>query len=125
VVECARLCNWLGIDLFLVSETFPHPGTFKFRAAYHLASRVSTDLPIAGSSGNFGQALAFALALLKKSCIVAMFDASAKVKIDAVREFGAELKIVDTRAKNRAEWVAEVARQNSGAYVASPYDDPL
>jgi threonine dehydratase len=53
-----------------------------------------------------------------------MPTSSAKVKIDAVREYGAQVEFVDVGAKSRAERVAELSKQYPQAYVASAYDDP-
>jgi threonine dehydratase len=125
IVEAPRLAKKLGVNLFLVSETFQHTGSFKFRAAYNLARHVPNRLLIAASSGNFGQALAYACSLLHKSSIIVMPTTSAKVKVDAVREFGGQVEFVDLQVKSRAERVAELAQQHSNAYVASAYDDPL
>jgi threonine dehydratase len=125
IVECPRLAKRLGVQLFIASETLQYTGSFKFRAAYQVASTVSQDLLIAASSGNFGQALAYACSLLKKSCIIVMPVTSAKVKVDAVRECGGRVEFVDVRTKNRAERVEELAVEYPTAYVASSYDDPL
>lgn len=54
-----------------------------------------------------------------------MPSTSAKVKIDAVRQYGAQVDLIDTRVKPRQERVQELAAANPGFYVASPYDDPL
>lgn len=124
IIEAPRLAKHLGVDLVLVSETFQHTGSFKFRAAYSVASRVDEDLLIAASSGNFGQALAYACSLVKKSCIVVMPSTSAKVKVDAVREYGGQVELVDVGSKSRAERVGELAKEHPEAYVASAYDDP-
>ncbi len=124
IIEAPRLGKHLGVNLILASETFQHTGSFKFRAAYSVASRVPEEMLIAASSGNFGQALAYACSLLGKSCIVVMPTSSAKVKIDAVREYGAQVELVDVGAKSRAERVAELAKDHPEAYVASAYDDP-
>jgi threonine dehydratase len=124
ILRSERLNARLGAEIILASETFQHTGSFKFRAAYSVASRVPQKMLIAASSGNFGQALAYACLLLKKSCIVVMPTTSAKVKIDAVREYGAEVELVDVGAKSRAERVAELSKQHPRAYVASAYDDP-
>ena len=125
LIEAPRLAQQLGVDLCLASETFQRTGSFKFRAAYHLASHVPNSLVIAASSGNFGQALAYACSLLGKSAIIVMPETSARVKVDAVREYGGQVDFVDVRAKSRAERVREVAREHPEAYVASAYDDPL
>src|SRR5229473_1869976 len=124
IIEAPRLGKHLGVNLILASETFQHTGSFKFRAAYSVTSRVPEEMLIAASSGNFGQALAYACSLLKKSCIVVMPTSSAKVKIEAVREYGAQVELVDVGAKSRAERVAELSKEHPEAYIASAYDDP-
>ncbi|WP_434130720.1 threonine ammonia-lyase [Methylocaldum sp. GT1BB] len=125
VIAAPRLSRRVGANLTLVSETFQHTGSFKFRAAYHLASKVPQRQIIAASSGNFGQALAYACGLLGKSCRVVMPATSARVKMDAVREYGGTIDEVDTSVKSRAERLAELAADCPDAYVASAYDDPL
>jgi len=123
-VQSPQLSARLGCKVVLASETFQFTGSFKFRAAYSVASRVPEDLLITASSGNFGQALAYACCLVEKSCIVVMPTTSAGVKIDAVRKYGAQVELVDVAEKSRAERVAEVAKEHPEAYVASAYDDP-
>ena len=125
IIEAPRLANRLRTNIIIASETFQHTGSFKFRAAYSVASRVSQDFLITASSGNFGQALAYACSLLKKNCIIVMPNTSAKVKVDAVREYGGAVEFVDVRVKSRAERVSELAKQHPEAYIASAYDDPL
>jgi threonine dehydratase len=125
VLEAPRLSARLGAKIIIASEAFQHTGSFKFRAAYNLVAHVPQELLITASSGNFGQALAYACSLLKKSCIVVMPTTSAKVKVDAVREFGGQVEFVDVRGKSRAERVNELAREHPEAYLASAYDDPL
>jgi threonine dehydratase len=114
-----------GCDLILASETAQHTGSFKFRAAYHVAANVPHDRLITASSGNFGQALAYAARLLGKACHVVMPTTSAQVKIAAVASHGAEVDLIDTRTVSRADRVRALAARHPDAYVASPYDDDL
>jgi len=51
IIEAPRLGKHLGVNLILASETFQHTGSFKFRAAYSVASRVPEKMLIAASSG--------------------------------------------------------------------------
>jgi threonine dehydratase len=125
IVEAPGLSSRLGIDAFLATETFQYTGSFKFRGAYSVASGVPHRLLIAASSGNFGQALAYACSLLDKSSIIVMPTTSAQVKIDAVRSYGGQVEFVDVRVTTRQQRVAELAREHPDAYVASAYDDPL
>jgi threonine dehydratase len=80
---------------------------------------------VTASSGNYGQALAYACRLVGKKCLVVMPAQSAKVKIEAVREYGAEVDLTDVRVKSRLERLREVAAEHPEAYVSSPYDDEL
>jgi threonine dehydratase len=123
IIEAPQLSARLGAHVILASETFQYTGSFKFRAAYSVASRVPQDLLITASSGNFGQALAYACKLLNKSCIVVMPTSSARVKVDSVREHGGRVEPVDTQVKSRAERVKEIANQHPEAYIANAYDD--
>ncbi|HQU84212.1 MAG TPA: pyridoxal-phosphate dependent enzyme [Pyrinomonadaceae bacterium] len=122
-IESQKLRDFLGIDLTLSSETFQHTGSFKFRAAYNLALNVENEGIVTASSGNFGQALAYACQLTNKKCIVVMPETSAKVKIEAVKSYGATVDLVDTKTVKRAERVAQLAAENPSFYVASAYDD--
>ncbi|HEY8562908.1 MAG TPA: pyridoxal-phosphate dependent enzyme [Pyrinomonadaceae bacterium] len=122
-IEPQKLRNHLGLDITIATETFQHTGSFKFRAAYNLALNVPNDEVLTASSGNFGQALAYACQLLGKKCTVVMPDTSAKVKIEAVRNYGATVDLVDTKTVGRSARVAALAAQMPAAYVASAYDD--
>ena len=125
IIDAPRLARRLGFELTIATETFQHTGSFKFRAAYNLASKIPERKILTASSGNFGQAMAFACSLLGKSCTIVMPATSAKVKVDAVREYGGVVDLIDTRAVSRAQRVAELAKENPDAYVASAYDDLL
>jgi threonine dehydratase len=123
--ESPRLSRHLGVRVILASETFQHTGSFKFRAALHVAQHVEQPLIIAASSGNFGQALAYACTLTGKDSVVVMPQNSARVKIDAVRQYGGRVELVDTRTKSRLERVNELKAAHPEAYISSAYDDPL
>jgi threonine dehydratase len=125
IVDAPRLSGKLGVDLVLASETLQYTGSFKFRAAYNVASNVGQSHIITASSGNFGQAIAYACSLFKKRCTVVMPATAPQIKVDAVREYGAEVDLVDVKKKGRLERLAELAKEFPDAYVASPYDDPL
>lgn len=125
IIEAPRLSKLLGVTVTIASEAFQHTGSFKFRAAYNVASRVHEKKIIAASSGNFGQAMAYACSLLGKSCTVVMPATSAQVKIDAVREYGGEVDLIDVNQTSRVARVAELAAASPDSYVASAFDDPL
>jgi len=125
IIEAPRLSKRLGADVVIASETFQWTGSFKFRAAYNVAFSVPHEHIIAASSGNFGQALAYACQLVGKRCTVVMPGNSAQVKVEAVRDYGATVDLIDVREVSRSHRVAQLAAASGEAYVASAYDDPL
>lgn len=125
IVDAPRLSKKLGLDLVLASETLQYTGSFKFRAAYNVALNVKEAHIITASSGNFGQAIAYACALFGKRCTVVMPSGAPRIKVDAVREYGAEVDLIDVSKKGRLERLAELSKEFPSAYVASPYDDPF
>ena len=125
IVDAPRLSRKLGVDLVIASETLQYTGSFKFRAAYNVASRVANAHVITASSGNFGQAIAYACSLFGKRCTVVMPSGAPKVKVQAVREYGADVDLIDVKKKGRLERGRELSAQFPDAYVASPYDDAL
>lgn len=124
-IQAPRLSERLGADVTLACETFQLTGSFKFRAAYNLAASVEAEEILTASSGNFGQAMAYACRLLGKRAIIVMPETSARVKVEAVRAYGGVVEPVDVTVKSRAERVAELAKEHPDAFVASAYDDPL
>jgi threonine dehydratase len=124
-VRSTRLDRWLGAEVVLASETFQHTGSFKFRGAWHTALNVPNERLLAASSGNFGQALAFACQVLKKKCTVVMPHDSVAVKVQAVKDFGGVVDLVDVRKISRAARLAELSAQDPEAYVAGGYDSDL
>jgi len=122
-IESEKLKTALGINLTIASETFQHTGSFKFRAAYNLALNVPNEEILTASSGNFGQALALACRVTNKKCTVVMPETSARVKIEAVKSYGATVDLVNTKIVGRNERVAQLSEQMPNAYLASAYND--
>jgi threonine dehydratase len=122
-IESDKLKKHFGVDITIASETFQMTGSFKFRAAYNLALNVPNDEIVTASSGNFGQALACACEILGKKCVVVMPETSAKVKIEAVKSYGATVDLVDVKKVGREERVQQILDTMPNAYKASAYDD--
>lgn len=109
-------------SLILISELGQETGSFKFRAAWNVVQNVPAEHFLAASSGNFGQALARAAQLMGKKATIVMPTTSAKVKIAAVRSYGAEVVLVDTAIDSRAACVERIHARNPHFYRASAYD---
>jgi threonine dehydratase len=123
LVRSQKLSHFIGADVLLAVETFQHTGSFKFRGAYNAASSVPNQHLVTASSGNFGQALAYACKLLGKRCHVVMPATSSKTKIAAVEAYGGEVDIIEIEKISRAERIRQLTEQFPDAYVASPFDD--
>ena len=111
IIEAPRLSKRLGAHVVIASETFQWTGSFKFRAAYNVALNVPNEHIIAASSGNFGQALAYACQLTGKRCTVVMPHDSARVKVEAVRDYGATVDLINVREISRSERVQQLASE--------------
>lgn len=117
------LSEQLGCELTIASETFQYTGSFKFRAAFNLLSSVPQKRIVTASSGNFGQAVAYASKLLEKTCTVVMPDTSAQVKIAAVQSYGGIVDLIDVREISRADCVQQLLAEQPDAFYAQAYDD--
>lgn len=117
------LSEQLNCELTIASETFQYTGSFKFRAAYNLLASISQKYVIAASSGNFGQAVAFACTLLGKKCTVVMPKTSAQVKIAAVQSYGGNVDLIDVSKISRYERVQQLLSESPDAFFAQAYDD--
>ncbi|MBX3282476.1 MAG: threonine/serine dehydratase [Acidobacteria bacterium] len=125
VIEPEKLRSHLGLDLVVISETFQHTGSFKFRAAYNVVLNRPESEFVGVSSGNFGQALAFACKLLDRKCTVVMPHNSAKVKVDSVVSYGAAADLINVNEISRVERLEQLREQRPDAYMASAFDDRL
>jgi threonine dehydratase len=123
LLSSETLSAQLGCELTIASETFQYTGSFKFRAAYNLLSSVQQQRVVAASSGNFGQAVAYACKLLSKSATIVMPNTSAQVKIEAVKSYGAEADLINVREISRDGRVQQLLAEGSGAFVAQAFDD--
>jgi len=120
---CPELSERFKCEVTLVSETFQYTGSFKFRAAYNLLSSIPQQHIIAASSGNFGQAVAYASKLLGKTCTIVMPNTSAQVKIAAVEAYGGLVDLIDVHQVSRAQRVAQLMATHEDAFQAQAYDD--
>jgi len=117
-------CPW-SPGLWLKPENLQPIGAFKLRGAVNAVARLPEGVRQAGvvchSSGNHGQALAYAANRFGIPSVVVMPDASAPVKVEAVRALGAEVALVP--AAERESRAAAIARER-GMTVVPPYDHP-
>jgi threonine dehydratase len=110
-------------DFWLKPESLQPVGAFKVRGAVHAVARLPPGARTAGvvthSSGNHGQALAFAARRAGMPCVVVMPDVSPAVKVDAVRRMGAEVELVPFAQR----WArTEELATSRGMTIVPPFD---
>jgi threonine dehydratase len=115
-------CPWAE-DLWLKPESLQPVGAFKLRGATNALLLLDADQRAAGvithSSGNHGQALAYAGRALGVPVVVVMPDVSTPIKIEAVRGYGAEVVLVPQAER---ETVATRIQEERGLTMIPPYD---
>jgi len=117
--------GWAGGDLWLKPENLQPVGAFKIRGAYHAVVSLPDEGRAAGvvthSSGNHGQAVAYAARALGIPCVVVIPDVAPEVKVAAVRALGAEVVLVPPAERfTRAMELAS----SRGLSVIPPFDHP-
>lgn len=118
---------WADADrpLWLKPESLQPVGSFKVRGAYHAIAALPDEVRARGvvthSSGNHGQAVAYAAARLGISAVVVIPSVAPAVKIDAVRRLGADVVLVETAERSDA---AEKLAAERGLTLIPPFDHP-
>ncbi|WP_328475694.1 threonine/serine dehydratase [Streptomyces sp. NBC_00377] len=111
-------------SLLLKPENLQITGSFKIRGAYNRLSRLSEAQKargiIARSSGNHGKALAYVARQEGVKVTIVMPATAAKAKVDAVLEYGAEVKFAPLEECARV--TDELAEQH-GFVIIPPFDD--
>jgi threonine dehydratase len=114
---------WDG-ELWLKPESLQPVGSFKLRGATHAVARLDPETRARGvvthSSGNHGQALAYAARAAGVPCTVVVPAGAPPVKVDRIRALGAEVRLVPP-ARRLAE--AERIAADTGAALVPPFDD--
>jgi threonine dehydratase len=123
-VRTPLLPSWaIGPDLWLKPENLQPVGAFKVRGAVHALLSLSPEAQAAGvithSSGNHGQALAYAARVVDAPVVVVVPEGAPTVKIAAIRALGAEIVVV--APAERESRTAELAAER-GLTIIPPYD---
>jgi threonine dehydratase len=115
-----------GIHFYFKCENFQKIGAFKIRGGMNATLSLSADQLKNGiathSSGNHAQALAYAAKVLGIKAYIVMPKSSPKVKVDAVRGYGAEVIICEANQPAREAALDEVVARTGAAFI-HPYDD--
>ena len=125
-LTCQTIDHMAGATIVFKCENFQKIGAFKARGGLNAALQLPDDKRINGiathSSGNHGQAVAFAARQLGMPAYVVMPRTAPQVKKAAVRGYGADvIECEPTLAAREATVAGVIAR--TGATLIHPYDD--
>ncbi|MEV5410323.1 pyridoxal-phosphate dependent enzyme [Thermopolyspora sp. NPDC052614] len=114
---------WAPGDLWLKAESLQPTGAFKLRGAMNAIGLLAPDARARGvvthSSGNHGQAVAWAARAAGVPAVIVMPLGAAAVKVDATRALGAEVIMVPADERESA---VEAVRAERGMAPVPPFD---
>ncbi|UCF96988.1 MAG: pyridoxal-phosphate dependent enzyme [Spirochaetaceae bacterium] len=126
VLTCSSLNKMTGSELFFKCENLQKVGAFKFRGAANTVFSLSENEVAGGvathSSGNHAQALALAARLRGIPAHIVMPENSPKVKVAAVRDYGARIVFCPPTQRDREQTLEKVVAE-TGATFIHPYDN--
>ena len=115
-----------GREVWLKAENLQRAGSFKIRGAMNALSLLAPDQRergvVAASAGNHAQGVALAATTLGISSTVFMPENAALPKIDATRQYGADVRLHGENIGDALDAATEFAAE-TGAKLIHPFDD--
>ena len=113
------------LNAYLKLESMQPMGAFKLRGAYNAIRRMPYDVRARGvitySSGNHGQAVAYAAQLVGVRAVVVMPETAPPVKVAGVKKWGGEVVFAGRTSEDRQRKAEEIATQD-GLAIVPPFD---
>lgn len=113
--------------VWLKCENLQPTGAFKIRGAYNFIARLDSAERARGvitySSGNHGQAVAYAARAFGIRATVVMPVDAPRSKVEATRRLGAEIELCGTLSTERGARAREIADE-TGSPIVPPFDHP-
>ncbi|MBV4462335.1 hydroxyectoine utilization dehydratase EutB [Pseudomonas sp. SWRI79] len=121
------LSQRLGVAVYLKLESQQITGSFKLRGASNAVAQLSAEEKargvVAASTGNHGRALAYAASRQGVKATICLSHLVPTNKVQAIRELGAEVRIVG-QSQDDAQREAERIAREHGATLLPPFDHP-
>ena len=128
VVTSRAFNETAGCEVFFKCENLQRAGAFKARGATNkilsLTDEEKRHGVIAVSSGNHAQAVALASREAGIRAVVCIPADAPKMKIEATREYGADIRFFDRRRDDRDAFGRDLA-EREGLVMVAAYDDYL
>lgn len=123
-----RLSRRLQNQVLLKREDLQPIFSYKLRGAYnriaHLSQAERERGVIAASAGNHAQGVAFAARHLSLRALIVMPQTTPEIKVDAVRDLGADVELSGDSYADAQARCAVLAAENGLTFI-HPFDDPL
>ncbi|CAF0859912.1 unnamed protein product [Adineta ricciae] len=126
ILTSSTLNTLTGRHIYLKCENFQRTGSFKSRGALNaVLNAMKVDPNVKGfvthSSGNHGQALAYAASIVKRACVVVVPQGTPKNKIDAIERYGAELVVCEPTPASRTATSLQISQERDYLMIP-PFD---
>jgi threonine dehydratase len=126
ILKSERINEALGIECYFKSEHLQKTGSFKVRGALNALGQLNSGESRRGvithSSGNHGQALAWAGRLKGIEVHVVVPDDAPLVKMEAMKSYGAFIHLCDPGQASREEKCQRLIEEFDYSFIP-PYDD--
>lgn len=126
VLTSAYFNSFFNAELYFKAEHLQKVGAFKARGACNAVLQIQQDKlkngVVSHSSGNHGQALAYAASIVNTPCTIIMPSNAPEVKKDAVRYYGAQIIECEPTLLAREQTV-EAFVEKHDAYFVHPYNN--
>ncbi len=127
LIEMPALAALVGHSVALKCEQLQPIGAFKVRGAYNAIQKIPAAVRKRGvitySSGNHGQAVAWAAARVGVRAVIVMPNTAPLVKVDGVKKLGGEVVFVGPRSVDRKHKAEEICAAE-GLAMIPPFDHP-
>ncbi len=127
LIEVPALSERAGVPVSLKCEQLQPIGAFKIRGAYNAVSRAAGAGArgiVTQSSGNHGQAIAYAARAFGLRAVVVMPGSTPAIKVEGVRRWGGEVVLAGAVRSLEQQARAEAIEREEGLVMIPPFDHP-
>ena len=125
--HAALLSDKLDHHIFLKREDTQPIFCYKIRGAYNKMSGLTPEQlrqgVVASSAGNHAQGVAMSAKKLGCAALIVMPKTTPSVKIDAVKRWGARVKLIGDNYDDAFQYAQDVCNKEGGIFI-DPFDDP-
>jgi len=126
LISSSAINKIAGCKIYFKCENFQKVGAFKMRGAINATLSYSNEESEKGfvthSSGNHAQAVALSAKIIDRKAYIVMPKGAPKIKVDAVRGYGAEVFLCENNEKSREETCNNIMKE-TGANFIHPFDN--